>query len=326
MDIKVSAAPRWVKPRRLAPGDTVGIIAPASAPPDPQAVDRAAATLEKFGFKPRLAEHVRARNGFLAGSDRQRAADLMAMFADQAVKAVICLRGGYGSSRLLPLLDFKVIRRSPKIFAGYSDITSLHNVLQKEAKLVSFHAPMLNGGLAADDLPEFTRASFWRTVTEAAPPGSICAGYDQKTVSTLHCGVAEGRLVGGNLSVLCASIGTPYQPPFKDRILFLEDVGEKPYRIDRMLTQLLNAGVLAQVAGVAVGVNSDCEDAQTPPPTEYRQSSADVISERLSSLSVPVVTGLPFGHVKLNATLPVGAKARLDGDNGDLVITEPAVS
>lgn len=315
-----------MKPERLAPGDAIAVVAPASAPPDPQAVDRAAATLEKFGFKPKLAANVRARHGFLAGSDGERVADLMAMFTDETVKGIICLRGGYGSARLLPALDFRLIRRHPKVFVGYSDITSLHSVLQTEAKLISFHAPMLNGGLAADDLPDFTRASFWRTVTEAAPAGSICAGYDKTAVSTLHCGVAEGRLVGGNLSVLCASIGTPYQPSFKDRILFLEDVGEKPYRLDRMFTQLLNAGILAQVAGVAIGVNSDCEDSGNASPTEYRQTSADVISERLSSLNVPVVTGLPFGHVKLNATLPVGAKARLDGDNGDLIITEAAVS
>jgi muramoyltetrapeptide carboxypeptidase len=322
-----------LKPARLNFGDTIGIIAPASPPQDPKAIDRAAVALEKFGFKVKLGENVRARNGFLAGSDKERAADVMAMFADTEVKAIFCLRGGYGAVRILDLLDYKVIRHNPKIFVGYSDLTSLHGELQKKVNLVSFHAPMA-GALAADDLPEFTRASFFRTLMEVKPAGSICAGYDKKGISTLRCGVAEGRLLGGNLSVLCADIGTRFEPKFNGRILFLEDVGERPYRLDRLLTQLLNAGVFEKVSGVAIGVNKDCEDkpeneaddgVESKNAREYRQSSADVFAERLSALKIPVVTGLPFGHVALNATLPVGAKAKLDGDNGDLIITEAAV-
>lgn len=313
-----------IKPERLNFGDTVGIITPASPPP-PEAVDQAIAALEKYGFKPKLGPNARARNGFLAGSDCDRATDLMTMFADKEVKAIICIRGGDGSSRILELLDYHLIRHNPKIFAGYSDIVSLHSAFQKNVNLVSFHAPMLSGALAADNLPEFTRVSFFRTIMETTPAGSICDGYDKKGISTLRCGVAEGRLIGGNLTVLCASIGTPFEPKFKDRILFLEDVDERPYRLDRMLTQLSNAGILQQIAGVAVGVNSNCEEKQLPPGGEYTQSSADVFAERLSSLEVPVVTGLPFGHVDLNATIPIGVKAILDGDNGDLIITEAAV-
>jgi muramoyltetrapeptide carboxypeptidase len=139
-------------------------------------------------------------------------------------------------------------------------------------------------------------------------------------------GVAEGRLIGGKLSVLCATIGTPFEPSFQGKILFLEDIGEKPYRLDRMLTHLLNAGILQQVAGVAVGVNRDCEDTTESKISEYRQSSADVFKERLSGLGVPVVVDLPFGHVDLNVTIPIGARARLDGDNGDLIVLEAAVS
>jgi muramoyltetrapeptide carboxypeptidase len=315
-----------IKPKRLNPGDTIGIIAPASAPPDPRAIDHAASVVEKFGFNPKLAANVRARKGFLAGDDRSRAADVMAMFADETVKAIICVRGGYGAARILDLLDYDVIRQHPKLLVGYSDITALHSALQLKARLITIHAPMLNGGLASEHLPEFTRAAFLRTVMEAKPAGSICAGYDKKDITTLHCGVAEGRLIGGNLSVLCASIGTPYQPQFKGQILFLEDVGERPYRLDRMLTQLLSAGILQQAAGVAIGVNSDCEEKKDTDVDEYTQSSADVLAERLSSLNVPVVTGLPFGHVELNAALPVGGLAKLDGDNGDLIITESAVS
>jgi muramoyltetrapeptide carboxypeptidase len=160
---------KLLKPGRLCFGDTIGIIAPASAPPDPKAVDRAAGALEKFGFKPKFAKNVRARFGFLAGSDRERAADVMQMFADKKVKAVICLRGGYGAARILNRLDYGVIRRNPKIFAGYSDITSLHFAFAKKVNLISFHAPMLNGELSDPKLPEFARHSFFRIVMEAKP-------------------------------------------------------------------------------------------------------------------------------------------------------------
>jgi muramoyltetrapeptide carboxypeptidase len=315
-----------LKPERLCFGDTIAIVAPASPPPDPKAVDRAVEALERYGFKPKLGKYVRDRHGFLAGSDRDRAADVMEMFMDKSVKAIMCLRGGYGSARLLGRLDYEVIRRHAKIFSGFSDITSLHCAFAAKVNMISIHAPMLNSGLQARDVPEFTRASFFRTVMEPKPAGSICAGCEKKNVTILRGGAAEGHLIGGNLSVLCAAIGTPFEPSFKDRILFLEDIGEKPYRLDRMLTQLFNAGILRQLAGIAVGVNRDCEDTKNPEVKEYRQTSADVIKERLSELGMPVVTDLPFGHVPLNATIPVGAHARLDADNGDLIITEAAVS
>ena len=321
-----STVKNFLKPERLCFGDTIGIVAPASAPQDPLAVDRAAEALERYGFKPKLAKNVRARLGFLAGTDRERATDLMAMFADKKVKAIICLRGGYGAARILERLDFGVIRRNPKILSGYSDITSLHNVLSEKARLVSIHAPMLNGALSDPKVPEFTKNSFFRTVMDAVPAGSICNGYTEKTISILRGGIAEGRLIGGNLSLLCASLGTPFAPSFKGKILFWEDINEIPYRVDRLLTQLMNAGVFKQVVGVAIGVNAKCDDDNPNPTGEYRQSGADVVKERLASLRVPVVGGLPFGHVDLNATIPVGVRARLDGKRGDLIITESAVS
>ncbi len=220
---------------------------------------------------------------------------------------------------------FEVIRQNAKIFAGFSDITSLHCAIASKVGMISIHAPMLSGGLLSKDALEFTRAST-QTVMEATPAGSITAGLEKKNTSIVRGGVVEGNVIGGNLSVLCATVGTPFEPLFKDRILFFEDIGEKPYRLDRMLTHLLNAGILSQVAGVAVGVNRDCEDPSDSKRDEYRQTAADVMKERLSELGVPVVTGLPFGHVDLNATIPAGARARLDGDNGDLIILEAAVS
>lgn len=314
-----------IKPERLQPGDVVGIIAPASAPPDPKAVDRAAAQVERLGFKPKLARNVRARHGFLAGSDGERATDLMTMFADKKVRGIICIRGGYGTARLLNLLDYAVIRRNPKVLAGYSDITSLHCALLVKAGLVTFHSPMLNEGLGGEKFPAFSNESFLRNVTQAKPPGSLCAGYDKKSISILRRGVVAGRLIGGNLSVLVTTLGTPYQPEFKNRILFFEDISERPYRLDRLLTHLLNAGLLQQVAGVAVGLNQDCDEPAKGKWKEYRQTAADVVTERLTPLGVPVVTGLPFGHLPKNATIPIGVRATLDANRGDLIITEAAV-
>jgi muramoyltetrapeptide carboxypeptidase len=314
-----------IKPERLSYGDTVGIIAPASAPPDPKAIDRSAAAVEQLGFRPRLAPNVRKRWGFLAGTDRERADDVMRMFRDRSVKAIICVRGGYGTARLLPLLDYATIHARPKILIGYSDITSLHCAFLKKANLVSFHGPMLNSDFIKPGLPEFTLQSFLRVLMRAKPAGSICEGYKKKTVSVLRPGVATGRLLGGNISLLCASLGTPYQASFKDRILFFEDLDEVPYRFDRMLTHLLNAGLLQQVAGVAVGINHNCRDPKAAETREYRQSMEDVLKERLLPLKVPVVAGLPFGHIRHNATLPVGVRVRLDADAGDLVVTEAAV-
>lgn len=314
-----------LKPQRLEFGDTVGIAAPASPPGDPGVIDRSVAALERLGFHARLAPHVRRRRGFLAGSDRERAGDLMQLFRDPKVKAIICLRGGYGAGRLLPLLDYAAIRAHPKIFVGYSDITALHCALLARAGLVSFHGPTMNSDLVKEDLPEFTLRSLLRTVMEPAAPGSIGQGYGGHTVSVLRGGQADGRLVGGNLSLLCSLVGTQFLPDFRKRILFLEDLDEPPYRFDRMLTHLLNADLLPRVAGVAVGINRHCHDPKARQAKEYRQTLDDVLRDRLLPLKVPVVAGLPFGHVRLNATLPVGVRARLDGDAGDLSILAPAV-
>jgi muramoyltetrapeptide carboxypeptidase len=315
-----------IKPRRLEYGDAVGIVAPASAPSDPTSIDRSMSMLAKLGFKPKLGRNVRKRAGFLAGSDRERAGDLMAMFLDPRVNAILCLRGGYGSGRLLSLLDYPKIRAHPKIFVGYSDITALHCAFLKKANLISFHGPMLSSDLVKPELPEFTSQSFLRTLMQPSAPGSLCQGRKKGTVSVLHSGVAQGRLLGGNISILCATLGTPYQPAFKNRILFFEDLDEMPYRFDRMLTQLLNAGLLQQVAGIAIGINKNCADPKARKTKEYRQTLVEVFADRLLPLKVPVVSGFPFGHVPDNATLAVGAFATLDANQGDLCITEPVVT
>jgi len=303
----------------------LSLIAPASAPRDSGAVDEAVAALEKLGFAVKLGRHARRRRGFIAGKDRERAADLMAMFTDPKVRGIICARGGYGSARLLPLLDYVAIRANPKVFAGFSDITSLHCALLKQSNLLSFHGPMAASQIARPDFPEFSRQSWLRTMLEPAASGSICQGYEGDTVKVIRRGSVSGQLIGGNLSVLVTTIGTPYQPVFRCRILFLEDFNEQPYRMDRMLTHLLNAGLLPQVAGVAVGICERCLDPEAGSAGEYRQTLADMLQERLWPLKVPVVAGLPFGHARFNATLPVGGRAHLDASRGDLIITHAAV-
>ena len=189
-----------IKPEHLEFGDTIGIVAPASAPPEPETIDRSVQVLERLGFKVKLARNVRKRWGFLAGSDRERAADLMTMFADRKVKAIVCVRGGYGTARLLPLLDYRTIRANPKIFIGYSDITSLHCAFLTRANLISFHGPMLNSDFIKKDFPDFTRQSFLKTLMQPSAPGSIRQGYKRKTVSILRRGTASGPLIGGNIS------------------------------------------------------------------------------------------------------------------------------
>jgi len=314
-----------IKPPRLCPGDTIGIVAPASAPANPEMIEISLEVLKRLGFKPLLAPNARRRNGFLAGTDEQRGQDLMRMFENTRVRAIFCLRGGYGSSRLLSRLDYTLIRRHPKILAGYSDITSLHCALLTKAGLISFHAPMIGPELSKSDLPAFTLDNFTRTLTQSSPPGGICQGYQRKGISVLSLGRASGRLVGGNLTLLCGTLGTAFQPSFKRRILFLEEIDEAPYRVDRLLTHLLNAGLLQQVVGIAVGSMKGCKDPKAKLALEYRQTVQDVLRERLAPLKIPILSGLPFGHTSHNATIPCGVTAILDTDLPDLVIDEAAV-
>jgi muramoyltetrapeptide carboxypeptidase len=313
-----------IKPQRLQFGDTIGLIAPASAPPDAKNIDRSVAALERLGFKVKLAPRARSRWGFLAGTDRERAGDAMKMFTERSVKAIVCIRGGYGTARLLNLLDYKIIRSNAKVFVGFSDITSLHCAFLVKANLISFHGPMTNSDFVKEEFPKFALDSFLRTLMKPEPPGSICFGYRKKP-DVLRSGKASGQLIGGNISLLCTTLATPFQPSFKNKILFIEDLDEPPYRFDRMLTHLLNAGLLQQVAGIAIGVNAGCEDPKAKGAKEYRQTLEDVLRERLLPLKIPVVMNLPFGHVPMNATIPFGARAMLDADKGDLLITESVV-
>jgi muramoyltetrapeptide carboxypeptidase len=322
--------PEPLFPRALKKGDTVALIRPASPSFEYEKNEMAAEIVATLGFVPKLMVNAGRKYGYLAGTDAERAADLNAAFGDPKVDAVWCLSGGYGTSRILPYLDYETIRKNPKPFIGYSDITGTLNAIHRLTGLVTFHGPV-----AESTMSDYSLAAFRKVVMEgfsgriAEPPpftsreGTIDAA---NRVWKLAGGKAKGRLVGGNISVFSTLVGTPFEPELKGRILFLEEVGEDPYRIDRWLTQFLLTGKLAGLSGVALGKFSDCDPAPDHSSTLLGSWTwQEVCADRLGRLGIPVLAGLCFGHVRDKATLPIGAMAELDAGAGTLTLLEPAV-
>ncbi|HWR05300.1 LD-carboxypeptidase [Sporomusa sp.] len=307
-------------PRRLCPGDTIGIIAPAG-PGNQELTATGIKWLEEQGFRVQLGATADQELGYLAGSDALRAADLNAMFASPAIQGIICLRGGYGTMRLLELLDYELIRKNPKVFVGYSDITALHTSIGQRTGLVTFHGPMAASDMGKE-LPLYTWQNFFRAVATPEPLGPIVNPPLVPAPEFIVPGTAEGCLTGGNLSLISATLGTPYEIDTFGKILCLEDVGEAPYRIDRMLTQLLLAGKLQSAAGIVFDVCADCEIEAKPPSFTVEE----VLRDRLGGLGIPVLTNLYFGHTADKATLPLGIKATLRTEDGGLIITEAATT
>ncbi|HET8656160.1 MAG TPA: LD-carboxypeptidase [Longimicrobiaceae bacterium] len=305
-----------IRPPALRPGARVALVAPAGPLP-PEAVERAEARVRSLGWEPVTGAHARCRRGFLAGSDDERAADLDAALRDPANDAVWCLRGGYGTMRILDRLDWGALTARPRPVIGFSDNTALHLAIQRLG-IVSFHGPHP----AVADLPPFAVDGLVRTLTIPEPAGVLpFPASGPARAEMMVNGVAEGPLVGGNLALLAALAGTPYALRAAGAILFIEEVGEPVYRVDRFLTQLRLSGALDGVAGVAVGAFSESPDEGSPD----LPSSVDVVAERLADLDVPVAAGFPFGHVPASWTLPVGVRARLDATAGTLALLEAAV-
>ena len=306
--------------KKLKFGDTIGLIGPSGAVRKEGAVDRAIAYMQEMGFKVKVGESAHARYGYLSGTDELRARDLNAMFADPEVDAIVCTRGGYGTMRMLDLLDYEIIRANPKVFVGFSDITALHIAFLEKCGLVTFHGPMATSW--NDDFPDgFTKDALYRAVMEAAPLGNLlnAPGYHER--ATVNPGSAEGILVGGNLSLIAGTIGTPYEIDTKDRILFIEEVGERTYCVDRMLTQLRLAGKFEDCAGIVFGDFNDC-------PVEYPEfglTLEEVIRDVAATCGKPVFTGLQAGHVSPKITLPFGVRCRMDADERTLTVLESAV-
>ncbi len=316
--------PDVIKPRRLEPGMTVGLVAPASSTAEDEQIRFAADIVRSFGFTVKEGRHLFARRQYLAGTDAERAADLMAMFTDPDVDAIFCLRGGYGAARILPLLDYDAIRRHPKVLLGYSDITALLNAIFVQAGLIGFHGPVANQTFTEYTLAEFRKVLFEPSAPleiGAAPPFEPGPGRAEKEnrLTVFRGGRARGRLIGGNLSLLATLMGTPYEPDFAGNILVLEDVNEAPYRVDRMLTQMWLAGRLQQVAAIAFGKFTETATRGNTFSIE------EVIEQRCLPLGVPVVRGVMVGHVEDQTVIPIGARAELDADAGRLRLLETAV-
>jgi muramoyltetrapeptide carboxypeptidase len=309
-----------IKPKRLCPGDTIGVIAPAS--PGDSAMNLAGIKwLEEQGFQVQLGTTVDQTLGYLSGSDALRAADINAMFASPWIDGIICLRGGYGTMRLLELLDYPIIRANPKVFVGYSDITALHTTIGQHTGLVTFHGPMVASDMGKG-LSDYTWDYFSRAVTASGPLGPIINPPLSSPPVFLVPGLTQGYLTGGNLSLIVGTLGTPYEIDTRGKILCLEEVGEAPYRIDRMLTQLLLAGKLQEAAGIVFAVCSDCEeDTEEDPPTFTLE---EVFQDRLGGLNKPVLTHLHFGHTADKVTLPLGVMAVLGPQANGLEIIETA--
>ena len=327
------ASPRWsaaassepatvIRPRALRPGDTIGIPAPAKMSFDPDDVRIAQEQMEALGFKVKLGKHVFEKHGYFAGNDDQRAEDLNRMFADESVDGIFALRGGWGAPRILPLLDYGMIRKNPKVLIGYSDITSLVNAIHQETGLVTFHGPN-----ASSNIRPWTRRQLERVLMSTEPVGVLenppKAPEDLverffRTI-TIRPGIAKGPLVGGNLTLISILMGTPWEIETDGKILLLEDVDEDLYRLDRMISQLGLTGKLNKVAGIVFGYCTRC-DAE-----DFGFSVEEILRDHFEHLGIPVLSGLAFGHIREQLTLPIGLEATLDAEAGTLTIDQPAV-
>lgn len=291
-------------PPPLTPGARVALIAPAGPLRSASALDDAVAQTRSFGWEPVVGEHAAARVGYFAGSDAQRLNDLNAALRDDTIDGIWCVRGGYGAMRLLDGLDVDAMRKRPRTLIGYSDITVLHTALGNAANVITFHGPH-----AALTLSPFSRDSFERAVIARRDP---CG--EAPHARTLRPGRAEGRLVGGNLSLLASLCGTRFAPDYANAILVVEDIGEPTYRIDRMLCQLALSGAFARLAGIAFGQFSE----GTEPGDVSSRPLDDVLLEAAGIAGVPAIAGIPLGHIDDQWTLPLGAAAELDADRRTL--------
>lgn len=314
-----------IRPPRLAPGNRISLIAPAGPLLERDDLTRAQELCRALGYDPVVGRNAYSRHGYCAGTDSERLADLNSALQDSSIDAIWCIRGGYGSLRLLDQIDYAAFAHRPKALVGFSDVTALLNALTRLTGVVTFHGPVARAAMAA-----FSRSHFERVLTCPAPagrlgrlpqPSDVLVPRENRIV-TLAGGVAEGPLTGGNLTLLQTLVGTPYFPELAGSILFLEDVGEDLYRIDRMLAHLRLIGALRRLAGVVIGRF-----------TEMRRFDGDgalgfdeVLAGYFEPLGIPVAYGFPVGHIEAQWTLPLGIRARLDADAGELELLEPAVT
>lgn len=309
-----------VYPPLIRRGDTIGIITPSSALVDTEGYAIADKNFSILGLRVKWGQHVGEKYGHLAGKDEARIADIHDMFADPTVKAIVCLRGGSGAVRLLDKLDYDLIARNPKIFLGYSDITAFHQAIHTQTGLVTFHGAVANSPWTPIIINQFEQLFFNGSVPNYAQLGKciFTKADPQDVVRTITPGVAEGKLLGGNLTVLTGIAGSNYYPDFEDSILFLEEVGEEPYRIDRMLGQLALSGALRKIKGLIFGKCSDCE-AKHPDKSLTLQQ---ILDDYVVPLGIPAYQGALIGHIDEQFILPIGARVRMNAANGSITVLE----
>lgn len=323
---KVAAAPRSLaKPARLKQGDVVGLVAPAGFVADRFGLDELGATVRAMGLVPKFAPNLLERHGYLAGTDESRAGALNAMFRDREVRAIFAVRGGWGCERILPMLDFRPLAADPRLLIGSSDITALHLAIGARTTCPSLHGPNLASSWNAAAWDSFRRLVFGAELPvyvagDAAEDRLVPRG---SRIRTFRPGTARGRLLGGNLSVLSALVGTPFLPDFTGAILFLEDTNEAEYRIDRMLSQLALSGILDRVAGVAFG---QCTNCANPGPSYSNFTIYEVLEHHFAKLGVPAFQGAAIGHIAGQQSIPVGIATEIDAATGTIRILEALVS
>ena len=316
---------KTLKPPALKAGDTIGLVCPAHSAFIKEDVQITIESLETMGFKVKKGEHMFDRYGYLAGTDADRAADINKMFADKSINGIMAMHGGWGCARILPLLDYKTIQRNPKVFIGYSDITALLLGIYSQTGLVTFHGPVGSSSWNNFSVENFKNVLVEANAVQLTNPikkGDNLVQVDDR-IYTINPGIATGRLLGGNLTVLSHILGSPYVPDFKGNILFLEDVGEDIYRMDRMITQLKLAGILNQLSGFVFGKCTDC------PPSKGGYGSLtmeDIYEDHIKPLNIPAFSGAMIGHIKDKFTVPVGIKATIDATKGSITLNESAVS
>ncbi|MGD0578329.1 MAG: LD-carboxypeptidase [Bryobacteraceae bacterium] len=315
-----------MKPKPLKSGDTVGLITPSTYVSSPDALQLAKHTVEYLGLKWKLGANVSKRTGYLGGTVEERVADLHAAFTDPEVRAVFCTRGGYGAAMLLDRIDFALIRSHKKIFTGFSDITALHLGLHQQSGMVTFHGPTVLSAFSDYTLEHFRRALF-----DTRPLGVLRNPVEERPIRpkhplrTLQGGCGTGALTGGNLTLISTTMGTPWEIQTDGKLLFLEDVDEQPYSMDRMLTQLRLAGKFRHIRGLILGECHDCAPREFKPAFESTFSLGEVYDNILGELKVPVLAGLTIGHTEDQLTLPLGVRATLDANAGTLTVEEEAL-
>ncbi len=311
---------RIIKPKKLEKGDVIGIIAPASPPKDYSKIDNGIKYLEGLGYRVELGKHIYSKRGYLAGEDSERLEDLHSMFENKNVKAIIAVRGGFGSTRILDKINYRLIQHNPKIFVGYSDICAIQMAFYTKCNLLTFAGPMLSVDFG-DEIEPFTEEAFWRMVTSTKKIGRMNNPEGEKFF-TLTKKRGGGKILGGNLSILSALAGTPYFPDFKNAVLLLEEIGEAPYRIDRMFTHLEHLGVMKKINGLILGRFVDCFESDS---SKSSLSLNEVVADHFSNLKVPVFYNFKHGHIRENLTVPIGLNCKLNSSRYIIEIDENAV-